>query len=138
MMVSDDIVGHVPRGKKCPTTSSDNVVKGLRPVFQTVSPFARRTWPYHRRRAARIFSNIGESEMHRLLFLAMFFYQKTNSVYGIECATTSYEAALDVASHSIGYQDFDFHKTAAKSSGPVALPGFIFFKTASVSSTVLS
>ncbi|VDO63395.1 unnamed protein product [Heligmosomoides polygyrus] len=32
--------------------------------------------------------------MHRLLFLAVFFYQKTNGVYGIDCATTSYEAAL--------------------------------------------
>ncbi|VDP23466.1 unnamed protein product [Heligmosomoides polygyrus] len=113
--------------------------------------------------------------MHRLLLLPVFFYQNTNGVYGIDCATFSYEAALvgreldnitirskifmlcegnrivqsaglsfffqigivvllcqisgtffsaitwlkNVASHFVGCQTFDFHKSAAKSSGPL-------------------
>ncbi|VDO98322.1 unnamed protein product [Heligmosomoides polygyrus] len=35
--------------------------------------------------------------MHRLLFLAVFFCQKTNGVYGIDCATTSYEGSWTVS-----------------------------------------
>ncbi|VDP36465.1 unnamed protein product [Heligmosomoides polygyrus] len=41
------------------------------------------------------------------------------------------------ANHSAWYQNFDFHRSAATSSGPVALPGLVFFKAASVSSTVI-
>ncbi|VDP12358.1 unnamed protein product [Heligmosomoides polygyrus] len=37
------------------------------------------------------------------------------------------------ANHSAGYQSFDFQTPAARSSGPVALPGFTFFRVASVS-----
>uniref|UniRef100_W6NGC9 Uncharacterized protein n=1 Tax=Haemonchus contortus TaxID=6289 RepID=W6NGC9_HAECO len=40
--------------------------------------------------------------------------------------------------HPAGFQDFDFHKSAARSSGPVALPDFMLFIAVIVSLTVIS
>ncbi|VDO72373.1 unnamed protein product [Heligmosomoides polygyrus] len=41
------------------------------------------------------------------------------------------------ANHSAGYHNFHFHRSAATSSGPIALPGLIFLRAAFVSSTVI-
>ncbi|VDP38700.1 unnamed protein product [Heligmosomoides polygyrus] len=53
--------------------------------------------------------------MHRLLFLPVFFYQKRNGVYGNDCATASYEAALvareldDITNALVGNPLEDLH-----------------------------
>ncbi|VDO25353.1 unnamed protein product [Heligmosomoides polygyrus] len=48
-----------------------------------------------------------------------------------------HDPTQNFANHSAGQQYLDFHKSAATSSGLVISPGFIFFKAASISSTVM-
>ncbi|VDP30792.1 unnamed protein product [Heligmosomoides polygyrus] len=48
-----------------------------------------------------------------------------------------YNLIEDFANHSAGYHSFNFHRSAATSSGPVALPGLIFVRATSVSYMVI-